>query len=358
MPRWLYIRLLRLHPAPFRQRFGDEMLEMFENANGLRASALFLADGLLSLIRQWILRPEFRRPLPAPVISDALSGVPLFHSMDPYKPRSAALFQGVFLTLVLLGAVVGLIGQRGTLRRLLIGVHHPSPHLFSVDRASVVESDLNTTVKISPVPEDPWRAIATVYFQQIRVLDALDADHDLNISPWEIITAPAALRRLDSNRDGKLSPAECGFFVGANASIPPDVLERLRRQFIRVNPVLAALDADNDGTISESEMTNSSSALKKLDRNGDGNLTPDELLPDQESVQAAIIFMRLDSNGDGRISKAERAAENAGPLREVLESADGNHDGVTTEDELIRELRLRAETKRLFEGAQKASGLR
>jgi hypothetical protein len=122
----------------------------------------------------------------------------------------------------------------------LIGVHHPSPHLLAVDRASVAESELNTTVKFGSVPEDPWHAFAAVYFKEIRVLAALDADQDLIISHWEIITAPTALRRLDTNHDGKLSAEECGFFMGAYSRIPPDVVERARRQFMRLNPVLAA----------------------------------------------------------------------------------------------------------------------
>ena len=32
MLRWLYIQLIWLHPAPFRRRFGDEMLDDFDRA--------------------------------------------------------------------------------------------------------------------------------------------------------------------------------------------------------------------------------------------------------------------------------------------------------------------------------------
>jgi hypothetical protein len=44
-------------------------------------------------------------------------------------------------------------------------------------------------------------------------------------------------------------------------------------------PVLAALDANKDGVIDAAEIANSAAALKALDKNGDGQLTHDEILP-------------------------------------------------------------------------------
>ena len=55
MTRIFYRCLIRLHPRAFRERFGDEMLSVFDDAGHL-AGAAFLADGLGSLARQWILR--------------------------------------------------------------------------------------------------------------------------------------------------------------------------------------------------------------------------------------------------------------------------------------------------------------
>src|SRR2546426_9495012 len=46
-----------------------------------------------------------------------------------------------------------------------------------------------------------------------------------------------------------------------------------------VMPLMQALDANGDGIIDETEIANASAALKKLDKNGDGKLTPDELRP-------------------------------------------------------------------------------
>lgn len=46
-----------------------------------------------------------------------------------------------------------------------------------------------------------------------------------------------------------------------------------------VMPIIAALDANGDGVIDATEIANASAALKKLDKNGDGKLTPDEYRP-------------------------------------------------------------------------------
>jgi hypothetical protein len=39
------------------------------------------------------------------------------------------------------------------------------------------------------------------------------------------------------------------------------------------------LDANHDGVIDETEIANASAALRTLDKNGDGKLTLDELMP-------------------------------------------------------------------------------
>ena len=42
---------------------------------------------------------------------------------------------------------------------------------------------------------------------------------------------------------------------------------------------MEALDTNHDGILSADEIANASASLKKLDRNGDGQLTEDELRP-------------------------------------------------------------------------------
>lgn len=51
------------------------------------------------------------------------------------------------------------------------------------------------------------------------------------------------------------------------------------RGMLRAMPLLAALDANSDGTITVDEINNAPVALKTLDKNGDGQLTEDELRP-------------------------------------------------------------------------------
>ncbi|MFN5734023.1 MAG: hypothetical protein ACK48R_19430 [Planctomyces sp.] len=46
-------------------------------------------------------------------------------------------------------------------------------------------------------------------------------------------------------------------------------------------PLMQALDADQDGSLSPAEIENAAKALAKLDKNGDGTLSTDELRPAQ-----------------------------------------------------------------------------
>lgn len=46
-----------------------------------------------------------------------------------------------------------------------------------------------------------------------------------------------------------------------------------------VSPLMMALDVNHDGIIDSNEIANASAELKTLDKNGDGQLTPDELRP-------------------------------------------------------------------------------
>lgn len=55
--RFLYLFLLDLHPQEFVAEYGSELLWIFEEETARGASKLLLlADGALSLARQWIIR--------------------------------------------------------------------------------------------------------------------------------------------------------------------------------------------------------------------------------------------------------------------------------------------------------------
>jgi hypothetical protein len=71
MRQSLYHALIALHPARFRDRFGDEMLCVFDEAGRDRARRL-LADAVLSLLRQWLLRSNLWKTASGAVISSLL----------------------------------------------------------------------------------------------------------------------------------------------------------------------------------------------------------------------------------------------------------------------------------------------
>jgi hypothetical protein len=124
----------------------------------------------------------------------------------------------------------------------------------------------------------------------LPIMTALDANHDGTLSAAEIANAPAALKTLDKNGDGQLTPDEYmparppRNNSGAQQDGPPPSAGgsnqqgqgRPRRP---VPPIVAALDTNGDGIISADEIANASASLLKLDKNGDGKLTPDELRP-------------------------------------------------------------------------------
>jgi hypothetical protein len=69
--------------------------------------------------------------------------------------------------------------------------------------------------------------------------------------------------------------------------------------------IVAALDANHDGVIDAVEIANASAALKALDRNGDGKLTPDEFMGPRPP--------RADGPGNGPRGFGRGPGGNAGP---------------------------------------------
>ena len=135
--------------------------------------------------------------------------------------------------------------------------------------------------------------------------------------------------------------------VGATCAIaqPPEGRRGGRRGgpggagFMRMLPIMAALDKDEDGTISAEEIENAVAALKTLDKNGDGKLTSDELRPNFRGRGDGFGFggrggaapdpeamvkrwMDHDKNDDKKLSKDETPEQFARMFDRIDEDGD------------------------------------
>ena len=115
-----------------------------------------------------------------------------------------------------------------------------------------------------------------------------------------------------------------------------------------MTPLFAALATNGDGVIDAEEIANAPSALKKLDRNGDGKITEDEVRPafggrggpggfgpGQGAGNVDEIVTRMlqfDKNGDGKLSKDELPERMAA----MMERGDLDKDGFLSRDELVQ----------------------
>lgn len=101
MLRHLYRIAIRLHPPAFRNRFGEEMLSIFESTPRKSTQFTLLCDSLVSILRQWILRTDFRSETSRASAIPAADGVPSFSSLDGFRPRTSAVIDGVILSVAL-----------------------------------------------------------------------------------------------------------------------------------------------------------------------------------------------------------------------------------------------------------------
>jgi hypothetical protein len=270
MVQQIYRALLRLHPPAFRERFGGEMMSIFEQRPADRVR--LITDSVFSLVRQWVLRADFQNP-PQPATTSLAEGQMFVLLSEETGLRRGYWMAGCLLSLISFAGVSMLLGRGGN-GDLAIGSRGSSNTGVRI-QAKSADGHLDTEIAVRPeglLDTFTGRALVNRFYRNTRVLPALDTNHDLILSPDEIANAPAALLSLDRNHDGILDEIEC---VRPGRRKQP--FER-EGDPMRTNPALRALDADHDGRLSAEEIRRAPASLKLLDRNRDGSLSPEELL--------------------------------------------------------------------------------
>jgi Ca2+-binding EF-hand superfamily protein len=121
-------------------------------------------------------------------------------------------------------------------------------------------------------------------------LMAFDANGDGKLSRSELPERFQGLfTRGDTNGDGFLTPDEIRKMAAAQAPPPESVRPggrgpegrpgegpRGNMNFIRMDPILAAIDSNGDGILSADEIRDSAISLRKLDKDSDGTVTREE----------------------------------------------------------------------------------
>ena len=121
--------------------------------------------------------------------------------------------------------------------------------------------------------------------------------------------------------------------------------------FFRNLPVMKTLDVDEDGQLSTAEIENASKSLIKLDKNGDGILSAEEMRPDPTQMPMFApggqpnnppnpeLMMRMfegrDRNKDGKLTDDEIPPQ----MLERLSNIDQNNDGQIDRSEIEQAMR-------------------
>jgi Ca2+-binding EF-hand superfamily protein len=121
--------------------------------------------------------------------------------------------------------------------------------------------------------------------EMVKTLMAFDANGDGKLSKSELPERMQGLfDRADENKDGFLTADEIRKLAAVQARPPQNDGPGERggpgrdMNFIRMDPVLAAVDTNGDGVLSSEELRNAPKAIRKLDSDGDGKITREEMM--------------------------------------------------------------------------------
>jgi len=227
--------------------------------------------------------------------------------------------------------------------------------------------------------------------QRRVVVEALDLDHDGNLSAAELAQSAQSLATLDRNHDGVLSANELMARApeqqsgdeqmaqkllafdkqGKGYLIAEDLPERMKAifdradanhdgkltreeiltagarqsgpaggnnargnslEFFKRDPLLTALDVNRDGEISANEVVTATASLLTLDLNHNGILEANEFAVHQMTSEERVhhILEEFDSNKDGRIARDEAPER----MQAEFDKIDTDGDGYLSPGEL------------------------
>jgi Ca2+-binding EF-hand superfamily protein len=137
--------------------------------------------------------------------------------------------------------------------------------------------------------DEPGETAAPSADEMVQTLMAFDKNGDGKLTKDELPERMQGLfDRADANHDGVLTADEIRKSAQSGGPAQQGLGERREGHegrgargegpsFVRMDPILAAIDTNSDGEISAAELAQSSQSLKKLDTNGDGRLSEDEV---------------------------------------------------------------------------------
>lgn len=134
---------------------------------------------------------------------------------------------------------------------------------------------------------------ASIEIQESALFEALDLSGDRRLSLREMRTAAEQLKKFDKDGDGQLTPDEIPLTLEISFGQGYSAYGGFRAVRVGAGGV-AANPAAGGGRGPE--------WFKRMDRNGDGDVTLKEFLGDEEK------FQKLDTNGDGFIEPKEAEA--------------------------------------------------